>query len=84
MLKQPQYEPLPVENQVAILWVVTNGYLDDVPTARIRDFEQRFYRFLETEHPDVLTTLGDKPELTDEIVSGLREATDQFKQQFAS
>ena len=48
VLKQPQYEPLPVEKQVAILWVVTNGYLDDVPTPRIRDFEQRFYRFLET------------------------------------
>ena len=82
VLKQPQYQPLPVENQVAILWVVTNGYLDDVPTPRIRDFEQRFYRFLQTERPDVLTTLGAKPELTDEIVSGLREATEAFKQTF--
>src|SRR6188472_3127471 len=48
VLKQPQYEPVPVERQVAILWVVTNGYLDDVPTARIREFEQNFYRFLES------------------------------------
>ena len=82
VLKQPQYEPLPVEKQIAILWVVTNGYLDDVPTARIRDFEQRFYRFLETEQPDVLNTLGAKPELTDEIVNGLRDATETFKQTF--
>ena len=74
VLKQPQYEPLPVEKQVAILWVVTNGYLDDVPTARIRDFEQRFYRFLESERPDVLNDARRrKPELTDEIVNGLRE-----------
>jgi F-type H+-transporting ATPase subunit alpha len=82
VLKQPQYEPVPVENQVAILWVVTNGYLDDVPTNRIRDFEQRFYRFLESDRPDVLKTLAAKPELTDEIVDALREATESFKQQF--
>jgi F-type H+/Na+-transporting ATPase subunit alpha len=82
VLKQPQYEPLPVEKQIAILWVVTNGYLDDLPTPRIRDFEQRFYRFLESERPDVLNTLGAKPELTDEVVTGLRDATETFKQQF--
>src|SRR3954451_15937636 len=82
VLKQPQYEPLPVENQVAILWVVTNGYLDDVPTPRIRDFEQRFYRFLEAERPEVLETLESKPELNDDIVNGLRTATESFKQTF--
>src|SRR6476469_1469501 len=82
VLKQPQYQPQPVENQIAILWVVTNGYLDDVPTGRIRDFEQRFYRFLESERPDVLNTLGAKPELTDEVVNGLRAATETFKPQF--
>jgi F-type H+-transporting ATPase subunit alpha len=84
VLKQPQYEPLPVEKQVAILWVVTNGYLDEVPTARIRDFEQRFYRFLEAERGDLLASLGDKRELTDEIVTGLKEATEAFKETFVS
>ncbi len=84
VLKQPQYEPVAVEKQVAILWVVTNGYLDDVPTARIKEFEGRFYRFLETEHPTVLETLGNKPELTDEVVSGLKSATEAFKQTFVS
>src|SRR5687767_3713125 len=84
VLKQPQYEPLPVEKQVAILWVVTNGYLDDVPTARIREFEQQFYRYLESERAELLTTLGDKKELTDEIVNGLREATEAFKQTFTA
>jgi len=82
VLKQPQYEPLPVEKQVAILWVVTNGFLDDVPTPKIRDFEQRFYRFLEAERADLLSSLGDKKELTDEIVTGLKEATEAFKQTF--
>ncbi|HEY7848217.1 MAG TPA: F0F1 ATP synthase subunit alpha, partial [Candidatus Limnocylindria bacterium] len=75
VIKQPQYQPLPVEKQVAILWVVTNGYLDDVPTPRVRDFEQRFYRFLEAERAELLKTLGEKKELNDEIVDGLREAT---------
>jgi F-type H+-transporting ATPase subunit alpha len=84
VLKQPQYEPLPVEKQVAILWVVTNGYLDDVPTPRVRDFEQRFYRFLESEREDLLKTLGDKKELTDEVVNGLKEATEAFKETFVS
>jgi F-type H+-transporting ATPase subunit alpha len=82
VLKQPQYEPLPVEKQVAILWVVTNGYLDDVPTPRVRDFEQRFYRFLESERADLLKTLGEKKELTDDVVSGLKDATESFKETF--
>ena len=46
ILKQPQYQPLPVEKQVAILYVATTGKLDDIPTPRVRDFEAQFYRFL--------------------------------------
>ncbi|MDP8904169.1 MAG: F0F1 ATP synthase subunit alpha [Chloroflexota bacterium] len=84
VLKQPQFEPLPVEKQVAILWVVTNGYLDDIPTARIREFEQQFYRYLESEKPDLLATLGERKELTDEIVDGLRSAAESFKQLFTA
>jgi F-type H+-transporting ATPase subunit alpha len=84
VIKQPQYQPLSVEKQVAILWVVTNGFLDDVPTGRIRDFEQRFYRFLETERPEILSTLAAKPELTDEIVASLRSATGDFKETFTA
>ncbi len=84
VIKQPQYEPLPVEKQVAILWVVTNGFLDDVPTARVRDFERQFYHFLETERPAVLATLGERPELSDEIVAGLRDGVTAFKETFAT
>ena len=58
MLKQPQYQPLPVEKQVAILYVVTNGYLDDIPTARVRDFETRFYSFLELSARGACQALG--------------------------
>ena len=52
IVKQPQYQPLPVEKQVAILYVATTGKLDDVPTPRVKEFETQFYRFLETERPD--------------------------------
>jgi F-type H+-transporting ATPase subunit alpha len=82
VIKQPQFEPLPVEKQVAILFVGTKGLLDDVPTARVRDFEQQFYRFLEAERGDLLSTLGEKKELTDEIAQGLEEAAAEFKQGF--
>ena len=58
IIKQPQYQPLPVEKQVAILYVATNGKLDDVPTPRVREFESQFYGFLETEHPAVLEDLA--------------------------
>jgi len=84
VLKQPQYSPLAVEKQVAILWVVTNGFLDNVPTERIKEFESRFYRFLESERPDVLTTLAAKPELTEEVVTGLRSAATDFKETFTA
>src|SRR5574339_568769 len=56
--KQPQYQPLPVEKQVAILLAATTGKLDDVPTPKVKEFEAGYYRFLETERPDILTELG--------------------------
>jgi F-type H+/Na+-transporting ATPase subunit alpha len=84
VIKQPQFQPLSVEKQVTILWVVTNGYLDDVPTPKTREFEQQLYRFLESEHPDVLTTLAAKPELTDDFVASLKKAVIAFKETFAA
>src|SRR3954447_18158023 len=80
--KQPQYQPLAVEKQVAILYAATKGLLDDVPTARVKEFETGFYKFLETEHADLLKDLGDKKELTDEITKGLDEAAKAFRERF--
>jgi F-type H+-transporting ATPase subunit alpha len=84
VIKQPQYSPLAVEKQVAILWVVTNGYLDDVPTSRVREFEAQFYRFLEAERSAVLAALGERKALDDEVVAGLRDAVTAFKETFAA
>ena len=54
ILKQPQYEPLPVERQVAIIYAGTNGYLDNVAVSDVRAFETELYTFIETRHPNVL------------------------------
>ncbi|HEY8869881.1 MAG TPA: F0F1 ATP synthase subunit alpha [Candidatus Limnocylindrales bacterium] len=82
VIKQPQYQPLPVEKQVAILYTATTGKLDDVPTPRVKEFETQFYRFLETEQPKILTDLAESGTLTDEIAKALDEAIDAFRQGF--
>ncbi len=82
IVKQPQYQPLPVEKQVAILYVATTGKLDDIPTPRVKEFETQFYRFLETERPAILTELGETKTMSDEIASALDEAVDAFRQSF--
>jgi F-type H+-transporting ATPase subunit alpha len=84
VIKQPQFSPLAVEKQVAILWVVTNGYLDDVPATKVRAFEAQFSRFLEAERPEILTSLAQKLALDDETVEGLRAATESFKDTFTA
>jgi F-type H+-transporting ATPase subunit alpha len=80
--KQPQYEPLPVEKQVAILVAATKGHLDDVPTPRLKDFESQFYRFLETDRPDILTTLAEKKALDDDLEQALEDAIRSFREMF--
>jgi len=84
VIKQPQYSPLAVEKQVTILWVVTNGFLDDVPTARVKEFEIQFYRFLESERPQVLSTLDERKALDDELSASLRDAVTAFKESFSA
>jgi len=78
LLKQGQFEPMAVEHQVAILYAAVNGYLDDVPVDKIRDFEKRFHDYLKTQR--VLKTLAQKPELTPEVEAGLQAAIAEVKQ----
>jgi len=79
VIKQPQYQPLPVEKQVAILVAATSGSLDDVPTPKVREFETQFYRFLETERPAILEELARTATLTDELSASLAEAIETFR-----
>jgi F-type H+/Na+-transporting ATPase subunit alpha len=84
VMKQPQFSPLPVERQVAILWVVTNGYLDDVPAGKVRDFEEQFYRYLDAGQSELMANLADRRALDDDVVDGLRAAAEAFKETFTA
>ncbi len=84
ILKQPQYAPMPVEEQVTIIYAVTNGYLDDVPTARIRAWEHGFHEYMRTRHPEIGEAIRTKKVLNDEITKPLVSAIEEFKQTFAA
>ncbi len=84
ILKQPQYEPLAVERQVAIIFAGTNGYLDQVAVKDLRAFESELYRFLETRHPDVLKGIAEKKQLDDQLKAALNTAVKEFAGDFAA
>jgi F-type H+-transporting ATPase subunit alpha len=83
LLKQPQYQPMSMEDQVAVIWVATNGYLDSVAVSAIRQYETEFLQFLKSKYTNVVTGLRDGKELTEEIVSGLKKAAEEFKGLFS-
>ena len=79
VLKQPQYRPMPVEEQVAILWAATNGYLEDVPVDQVQAFEAAYLDNLRTPHTDLLGKIAAEKALSDELIAELRKATEDFK-----
>jgi len=79
VLKQPQYAPMPVAKQIAIIYAVTNGALDDVEVDAIRDWETEFHEFLDAKHADLLNEIADKKTLDDDLTERLKAAIDQFK-----
>ena len=83
LLKQPQYQPMSMEDQVAVIWVATNGYLDAVAVSAIRQYEIEFLQFLKSKYTTVVTGLRDRKELTEEIVAGLKKAAEEFKGLFS-
>jgi F-type H+-transporting ATPase subunit alpha len=82
ILKQPQYQPLPVEKQALIIFAANQGYLDDYPVAAIRRFEIELYRFIENRHPEVLTTLREKKAIDATLDGQIRAALEEFKGEF--
>jgi F-type H+-transporting ATPase subunit alpha len=79
VLKQGQYQPSPVEEEVAIIWAATNGYLDDVPVEQVREFEGEFLTYLRTVTPDLLKRIAAEQALSDELIAALRTAVENFK-----
>ena len=84
ILKQPQYQPLPVEKQVAIIFAATNGFLDAVAVEDVRRYEEELYRFLETRHAGVLNGIRDKKILDDELKASLQGALREFGETFVA
>ena len=84
MLKQPQYQPLPVEKQVIIIYAANSGYLDAVPVERVRDYEVEVFKFLDTRRAQLLQAVAEKKELNDQIKSDLNQALKEFGDQFAA
>ncbi len=80
ILKQNQYEPMSMPNQVAIIYAVTNGYLDGMAVENISKWEVDFHKYLEINQKAVLTLISEKKELTDEIVAKLQAAIKEFKE----
>jgi F-type H+/Na+-transporting ATPase subunit alpha len=82
LLKQPQYAPFPVEEQVASIWAGTNGKLDDVPIEDIRRFESEFLDFLRRNHEGLLAGIRETKQLSDDAVTALEDAVDRFRRTF--
>jgi F-type H+-transporting ATPase subunit alpha len=82
VLKQPQYQPLPVEKQVAVIFAAGNGYLDAVAVEQVRDFETGLYQFLDTSRPEVLRTLAEKKTIDDDLKAALNGALKEYQEQF--
>ena len=82
ILKQPQYQPMPVEQQVTIIYAGYNGFLDDLPVASIRKFETEFHPFMADKYPDVLDKIRRTKDLEKDTEAELVRAIKAFKGQF--
>jgi F-type H+/Na+-transporting ATPase subunit alpha len=84
ILKQPQYEPLPVERQIAIVFAGTNGYLDNIAVSDVPTFETELYSFIDSRHPELFRGIAEKKQLDDQLKASLDGAVKQFAAEFAS
>ncbi len=80
VFKQPQYNPIPVEIQVAVIWAVQNQYVDDVPVDRVKEFQAKWTEVLTTRKPELLQKIVKERVISDALKADLKAAADQFKQ----
>jgi F-type H+-transporting ATPase subunit alpha len=84
ILKQPQYQPLPVEKQVLLIFAGTKGYLDKVPVSDVGTYEIELYRFAESRYPGLLRAIAEKKQLDDNLTAQVAAALKEFGEQFAA
>ena len=82
ILKQDQYVPLPVEKQVLVIYAGNRGFLDGVPTGRVREYEKRLFAFVEAERPDLLTRIAAKKQIDASLDEDIGAALDEFNARF--
>jgi F-type H+-transporting ATPase subunit alpha len=80
VFKQPQYTPIAVETQVAVIWAVQNGYVDDVPVERVKEFQLKLTEYLNTRKPELLAKIGKEKALSATLTAEVKAAMDQFKE----
>lgn len=83
LLKQPQYAPMPVEEQVAVIWAGVNGHLDSLPVSSVSRFEKEFLAFLHADKRKILQKIKAEKQLSDEVVANLQSAIKEFMEQFS-
>ncbi len=79
ILKQPQYQPLSMAEQVEIFWALNNGFLDDVPVEKVQAFEAAFHKFMESNKPEISAKIMDEKTISDDIGATLKQALTDFK-----
>jgi F-type H+-transporting ATPase subunit alpha len=82
LLKQGQYEPLPVEKQILIIYAGTNGFVDDLPLTALKKYEQELYSFMESKHPEIIADILKKRELDGDLRAKMNKALEELKQTF--
>ena len=81
MLKQPQYQPMPVEYQVIIIYAATRKHLLDIPVADILDFEKELFKYIDTKYPEIPASIRDTKVLSEETEELLVKAIKECKEQ---
>jgi F-type H+/Na+-transporting ATPase subunit alpha len=79
LFKQKQYNPIPVEEQVAVMWAMQNGYIDAIPVERVKEYQFKLQDWLQTRKGGLLGAIRQKKELDKDLESQLKEALDEFK-----
>ena len=82
VLKQLQYQPMPVDKQVISIWFVTNGLIDDLPVADVKRFEEQLHAWLDANRPEVAQHIREKGDLPKDVEEKLRTAVEEFKRDF--
>src|SRR5499427_8834303 len=78
--KQPEYNPIPVEVQVSVIWAIQNGYMDAVPVERVKEYQAGLTEYLETRKAELLRKIAKEKAISPDLTKELKDTTDQFKQ----